>query len=167
MDLSALWQSLEYSPVGDFVAVSGWAFPALESAHVVAVVLVVGTIAIMDLRLLGLASRDCAVTELSRDTLVWTWIAFIAAVITGGLLFTSNASGYAENPFFQWKMVLIVLAGINMAIFHFFTWKTVHSWDSDCAVPTAGKIAGALSLIFWVAVVFCGRWIGFTLGGFF
>ena len=166
MNLDALWQWLEYSPVGDFVAVSAWAFPALESAHVIALVLVVGTIMIMDLRLLGLASKSCAVTELSSDTLPWTWGAFALAVITGLLLFTSNASGYAANPFFVWKMVLIVLAGINMAIFHVFTWKSVHNWDVDCAVPPAGKVAGALSLIFWITVVAFGRWIGFTLGWF-
>lgn len=167
MNLDGLWHALEYSPVGDFVAVSGWAFPGLESAHVISIALVVGSIAIMDLRLLGVASRSCAVTELSRETLPWTWIAFVLAAITGGLLFCSNASGYAANPFFQWKMVLIILAGVNMAIFHFFTWRTVHEWDVDCAVPTAGKIAGALSLIFWIAVVTCGRWIGFTLSSFF
>ena len=83
-----------------------------------------------------------------------------------GRTFTSNASGYAANPFFVWKMVLIVLAGVNMGIFHFFTWKSVHNWDVDCAVPLAGKIAGALSLVFWIVVVTCGRWIGFTLGWF-
>ncbi len=167
MNLDAFWQALEYSPIGDFVAVSGWAFPALESAHVIGVVLVVGSIAIMDLRLLGVASKVCSVSQLSRDTLPWTWAAFVVAAVTGGLLFFSNASGYAANSFFQWKMVLLILAGLNMAIFHFFTWKSVHNWDVDCEVPTAGKVAGALSLIFWILVVTCGRWIGFTLGGFF
>src|SRR5690606_6302775 len=124
-----LWNWLEYSPLGDFVAVSAWAFPALESAHVVAITLVVGTLALMDLRLLGLASKSCSVTELSRDTLPWTWVAFVAAALTGFALFSSNAGGYASNMFFQWKMVLIVLAGVNMAIFHFFTWRSVHKWD--------------------------------------
>ncbi len=63
-------------------------------------------------------------------------------------------------------MLLILIAGINMAVFHVFTWKSVHSWDVDCDVPLAGKVAGGLSLLFWVAVLTCGRWIGFTLGGF-
>jgi hypothetical protein len=166
MNLDALWQWLEFSPIGTFVAESSWAFPASESAHVVALVLVVGSIAIMDLRLLGVASKSCAVTELSSETLPWTWGAFVLAVITGFLLFSSNASGYAANSFFVWKMVLLVLAGLNMAVFHVFTWKSVHDWDADCAVPLAGKVAGGLSLIFWIAVITCGRWIGFTLGGY-
>ena len=163
MNLEAFWHALEASPLGTFVAESAWAFPTIESAHVIAIVTVVGSIAVMDLRLLGLASRDWAVTAMSRDTLRWTWGAFAAAVLTGGLLFVSNASGYAGNPWFQRKMVLVFLAGLNMAVFHLFTWRSVADWDSNRPVPTAGKIAGGLSLLFWVLVVFSGRAVGFTL----
>jgi hypothetical protein len=61
-------------------------------------------------------------------------------------------------------MVCLFLAGANMAIFHSTAWKTVSKWDSDVAIPLGGKIAGLLSLFFWVLVVFFGRAIGFTLG---
>jgi hypothetical protein len=164
MTLQSFWQSLETSAVGTYVAESAWAFPTIESAHVIALVTVVGSIAVMDLRLLGLASRSCAVTLMSRDTLPWTWGAFVLAAITGALLFVSNASGYAGSVYFQLKMVLLVLAGLNMAAFHLFTWRSVTNWDSDCAVPLGGKIAGGLSLLFWVLVIFFGRAVGFTLG---
>ena len=164
MYLKPLWQALEASAVGSYVASSEWAFPTLESIHVIAIVTVVGTVAVMDLRLLGLASNDAAVTTMSRDTLPYTWGAFVLALITGSLLFVSKATSYAANPWFIWKMAFLVLAGLNMGIFHVFTWRTVRTWDSDCAVPTGGKIAGALSLLFWLVVIFCGRLIGFTLG---
>lgn len=164
MNLGALWQTLERSTVGTFVAESAWAFPTIETVHVIALVTVVGTIAVMDLRLLGLASRQCAVTVMSRDTLPWTWGAFVLALITGSLMFVSKASSYAINPYFQWKMVLLVLAGLNMAVFHFFTWRSVQNWNSDCDVPLGAKIAGGLSLFFWILVVFFGRAVGFTLG---
>ena len=163
MNLQAFWQSLEASPVGDYVASSSWAFPTIETVHVIAIVTVVGTIAVMDLRLLGLASRERAVTHISKDTLPWTWGAFVVAMLSGGLLFVSKASSYAVNPNFLIKMVLIFLAGVNMAIFHVFTWRNVHNWDSETAIPLAGKIAGGLSLLFWVLVVFYARAIGFTL----
>ena len=129
----------------------------------IAIVTVVGTVAVMDLRLLGLASTQSAVTEMSRDTLPWTWGAFVLAMITGGLLFMSKATTYMVNPFFLWKMVLIAVAGVNMAIFHFFTWRTVKHWDQGVEVPMPGKIAGGLSLGFWIVVVFVARAIGFTL----
>ncbi|MDB5716637.1 MAG: hypothetical protein JWM38_64 [Sphingomonas bacterium] len=164
MNLDTLWQSLEASQVGSFVAESAWAFPTIESIHVIAIVTVVGTIAIMDLRLLGLTSPSCAVTATSRDTLPWTWGAFVIALITGLLLFVSKATNYAANPYFQLKMVMLVLAGLNMALFHSSTWRSVRNWDTDCVVPLGGKIAGALSLFFWILVVFFGRAIGFTLG---
>jgi hypothetical protein len=166
MILQGLWQGIEATPIAQYIASSAWAFPTIEIVHVIAIVTVVGTIAVMDLRLIGVASRECAVTEMSRDTLRWTWGAFVLAALTGGLLFISKATSYVVNPYFLWKMVLIVLAGANMAVFNFFTWRTVKSWDSNCAVPRAGKIAGGLSLGFWVAVVFVARAIGFTLDKF-
>ena len=164
MNLQPFWEALEASPVGDFIASSSWAFPTVECIHVIAIVTVVGTVMIMDLRLLGLTSKACAVTEMSTDTLPWTWGAFVLAAISGLLLFVSKAHIYTIDPWFLWKMGLIVVAGVNMAIFHVFTWKSVHDWDSGCDVPMAGKIAGGLSLFFWVLVVFCARLIGFTLG---
>ena len=159
-------QALSDSAVGQFVAASSWAFPTLESIHVIAIVTVIGTVMVMDLRLVGVASRESAVTRLANDTLPWTWGAFVVAFMTGSLLFIGKAIDYTVNPFFFWKMVMIAIAGLNMAIFHFFTWKSVDKWDSDSEVPLAGKIAGGLSLFFWIVVVFLGRAIGFTLDKF-
>lgn len=164
MAVQSFWESLEASPVGDFIASSAWAFPTIESVHVIALVTVVGTVTIMDLRLLGLASGSWKVTQLSRDTLRWTWMAFVLAAITGTLLFVSKAHVYAREPWFLGKLALIALAGLNMAVFHALTWKTVGEWDSARDAPTAAKIAGGLSLACWVLAVFFGRWIGFTLG---
>ncbi len=164
MNLQSLWQALEASPVGDFVASSSWAFPAIESTHVIAIVTVVGTVAIMDLRLLGLTSRSWTVTQMSNDTLRWTWAAFAVAAVTGTLLFVSKAHIYAKEPYFLWKMVILAVAGVNMAVFHALTWRTVDRWDAARQPPTAAKVAGVLSLACWIVAVFCGRWIGFTLG---
>ena len=161
-----LWPALEASALGQYVASSSWAFPTIETLHVIAIVTVVGSIAVMDLRLLGVASNDCAVTQMSRETLPLTWGAFVIAAITGTLLFISKATDYIVNPYYLWKMVLIAIAGVNMGIFHVFTWRTVHSWDRDCAVPLGGKVAAFLSLAFWIIVVFVARAIGFTLDKF-
>jgi len=161
-----IWQAIENLPLSQYIAASTWAFPTFETIHVIAIVTVVGSIAVMDLRLLGAASQECAVTEMSRDTLPWTWGAFVLAMITGSLLFISKATTYIVNPFFVGKMFLILIAGINMGIFHLFTWRTVKHWDEGCKVPMGGKIAGAVSLGFWVIIVFVARAIGFTLDKF-
>lgn len=164
MNLQPVWEAMEASPVGDFVASSSWAFPAIESAHVIAIVTVVGTVGIMDLRLLGLTSRSWTVTQTSNDTLRWTWIAFLAAAVTGSLLFISKAHIYAKEPYFLWKMVVLGLAGVNMAVFHALTWRSLDQWNARPTPPRAVKIAGALSLLCWIVAIFCGRFIGFTLG---
>jgi len=162
-----IWESIEYSQLGITIAESTWMFPTLETIHVIALTTVLGMIAIVDLRLVGVGSRALAVTKLSKDTLPWVWGAFILAAITGSLLFISKATSYVVNPYFLWKLVMLSLAGMNMMYFHFFTYRTVEHWDLDPSVPTGAKVAGALSLIFWLAVVFFGRAIGFTLGIFY
>jgi len=162
-----IWESIEYSSLGITIAESTWMFPTLETLHVIGLVTVLGMIAIVDLRLIGVASRQLAVTQLSRDTLPWVWGAFVLAAVTGVLLFISKASSYVANPYFLWKMVMLALAGLNMMYFNLMTSRTVEHWDLDPSVPAAAKLAGALSLIFWLAVVFFGRAIGFTLGIFY
>lgn len=161
--LQPLWQWLENTETAQFVASSDWAFPTLETLHVIFIVTVIGSIAIVDLRLLGVTGRNQSVTSLSRDTLPLTWVAFGFALITGLLLFASKATQYMVNPYFITKIALIVLAGINMLVLHFVNWKDVSNWDNG-TVPTAVKVAGGLSLTFWIIVIFCGRMIGFTLG---
>ena len=94
-------------------------------------------------------------------------VAFTGAAITGLLLFTSKATSYVINPYFLWKLAMIALAGLNMMYFHFMTWRTVEHWDVDATMPPAVKVSAALSLIFWILVVFFGRAIGFTLGIFY
>lgn len=159
-----IWESIEYSSLGTSIAESLWAFPTLETIHVIALVTVFGTILVMDLRLLGLASNEVAVTRMSADTLPWTWMAFVLAAITGTLLFVSKASTYMVNPYFLVKMGLLALAGLNMAYFHFVTYKTVHQWDQAPVLPAGAKFAATASLVLWIGVLFCGRAIGFTLG---
>jgi len=165
MVLQALWQAIEAWPLSQYIVTSDWLFPTLESVHVIAITTVIGTIALMDLRLLGMVSTTTKVTEVSHDTLRWTWGAFGLALVTGGLLFISKATVYMVNPYFVWKMVLILLAGVNMGVFHVFTWPSVAGWDAS-TTPRPAKLAGALSLAFWLAVVFLGRMIGFTLDQF-
>jgi len=161
-----IWESIEYSSFGTTIAESTWMFPTIETVHVIALVTVLGMIAIVDLRLIGVSSRQLAVTKLSNDTLPWVWGAFGLAAITGGLLFVSKASSYVANPYFLWKLVMLTCAGLNMMYFNFFTSRTVEHWDLDPSVPFAAKLAGGLSLVFWLLVLFFGRAIGFTLGIF-
>jgi hypothetical protein len=138
-------------------------FPWIESVHVLAIVLVVGTISIVDLRLIGAASLDRPVKRLMSDVLPYTWGAFAVAAITGSLMFSSDAVNYSHNFFFKGKLVLLVLAGINMAAFHLKGIRGVARWGVTKKTPVAAKVAGAASLLLWICVVAFGRGIGFTM----
>jgi uncharacterized membrane protein len=156
-------QRLQALPLAVYIHKTPWAFTTVEVIHVFAVSLVIGTIAIVDLRLLGIASTKRPVAELSRQVLPFTWAAFVIAVIAGSLLFITRATEYFVNAVFWIKMSLIVLAGINMMIFEFITVRGVQQWDLNPSPPSAARLAGGISIACWVLVIVCGRLIAFTL----
>jgi len=165
---TTIWQNIEASGMGVRIAESEWMFPTIETLHVFALVTVIGCIAIMDIRLLGIAGANRTVQALERDTIPLTWKAFALATVTGLLMFVSKAATYMANPYFLWKMGLMVLAGINMAIFHRIASKDVEHWGQPgAAIPAAAKLSGLLSLALWIAIPFCGRIVGFTLGTYY
>ena len=154
---------LENSSVADNIRENDLLFPVIESVHVLAICLVVGSILVVDLRLLGFASTKWPVSRVTRAILPLTWGAFIVAVASGGLMFISNATKYLGNGFFVAKLCLIAVAGLNMAIFHFIGAKDLPRWENDRRPPLPARLAGGVSIVLWIAVVACGRWIGFTM----
>jgi uncharacterized membrane protein len=161
--LHAILLGLQGLPIPTAVREDDRLFPWVECFHVLALTLVLGSIAMVDLRLIGLTSRQRPFAETSTLVLPLTWSAFAVALLTGGLLFASNAITYAGNVWFQAKMLLILLAGLNMAVFQLLLGRSARNWTTSAATPWPGRCAGAISLMLWIAIVACGRWIGFTL----
>jgi hypothetical protein len=165
VDISAWLKSLEDTGLASGIRDSLYLFPFLESVHVMALSVVFGTIMIVDLRLLGVASTHRPFARLSTELLRITWGAFIVAALTGTLMFMTNARVYAGNTSFRVKMVLLVLAGVNMAFFHLTAGRNVVRWEMDRVAPRIGRGTAALSLTLWIAIIFAGRVIGFTTTG--
>jgi hypothetical protein len=161
--LQTLGAALEGTALGQYVAASAWAFPTLEAVHVLFLATVFGSIVVVDLRLIGLAFRTWRVTELSAEVLPITWVAFAGAVVSGGLLLSSQATTYLANTSFRLKVLMLALAGLNMLIFQLVTRRTLKAWDDRGVPPSAARAGGLLSICFWIGVVVFGRWIGFTL----
>jgi hypothetical protein len=138
-------------------------FPLIESVHVLSLCLVVGSILVVDLRLLGLASIRRPVGRVLSGILPLTWSAFAIAVASGSLLFISNATKYLGNGYFVAKIALICVAGLNMGIFHGISARDLPRWEGGTALPLRARLAGGFSILLWVSVVACGRWIGFTM----
>ncbi len=141
-------------------------FPLVEAIHVLAITMVVGTISIVDLRLMGLTSKGRAISSLTKEVLPITWVAFIIAAISGFLMFASNALVYSSNFALQMKMVLLLVAFCNVLAFHFILERNIEHWDEEPKAPSLARLSGTLSLCLWIAIVVCGRWIGFTMNHF-
>jgi len=163
LQLGNLISYFEDSALADSIRENDVLFPLIESVHVLSICLVVGSILAVDLRLLGLASVHRPVSRVTRGILPLTWCAFVVAVASGSLMFISNATKYLGNGYFIAKIFLIGAAGLNMAIFHALGAKDLPRWENEAHPPLPARLAGILSILLWVAVVACGRWIGFTM----
>ena len=161
--LYALISYFEDSALADNIRENDLLFPLVESVHVLSICLVVGSILVVDLRFLGLASINRPVSRVANGILPLTWSAFAVAVASGSLLFISNATKYLENGYFVAKILLICAAGLNMVVFHFISARDLPKWEKEKTLPFSARLAGGLSILLWVSVVTCGRWIGFTM----
>jgi uncharacterized membrane protein len=162
VDVSPLLAWLQETALATRIRDSLLLFPLLESIHVIGLALVFGTIAIIDLRLLGAASTQRSFNRMASDIFTWTWAAFAVTAITGVLMFITNATVYFHNAYFRAKIVLLVLAAINVLVFELTARRTVRHWDRAASAPPAGRAVAAVSLVIWLAIIFTGRMIGFT-----
>jgi hypothetical protein len=162
VDIRALLGWLQGTRLAEHIRESLYIFPTFEAIHVVGLTLVFGTILILDLRLLGLASTNRPVHRVIADILKWTWAMFAVTAVTGAVMFITNALVYYDNVYFRIKIALLVLAGLNMLAFELTARRTINDWDSARSAPPAGRVVAVLSLVIWVGVIFAGRMIGFT-----
>jgi len=136
-------------------------FPAIETLHVLSLMVMVGTIAIVDLRILGLVLRREPADQISAALLPATWVGFALMATTGAALFAAEAIDMYVNPAFRWKLALLAVAGANMVIFHFTRYRRRSRWSSSLALPWSARTAAALSLATWSAVIIAGRAIAY------
>jgi hypothetical protein len=161
--IDSLLQSLQDTSIATAIREGDSLFPWIECVHVLALTLVIGSIAIVDLRLLGVRFRDRAVLATTAEVLPITWTAFVFALLSGALMFASNAVTYAHNGFFLTKMSLLALAGLNMLGYHMVIGRNASSWRNAATTPFKARVVGGASLALWIAIAACGRWIGFTI----
>ncbi len=156
--------ALEASGLGQAMRQWLWLYPTVETVHLVGIGLLFGSIAVFDLRLLGF-SRGIPVKRLARHVLPWSAAAFVLIIPSGLLMFTAHASDFIDSEVFILKMLLIMAAGLNAALFHTITFRTADVWDSDemrkLPPPPSARLAGGLSLVLWISVIACGRLLAY------
>ncbi|MDX1385509.1 MAG: DUF6644 family protein [Thermoanaerobaculia bacterium] len=154
-----LWTWLEGLELSQHIGITWW-FPLLESIHVVTLTFLVGSIFMVDLRLLGVSALHYPASRVIRDLIPWTWGAFFLTLPTGFGLFMTRAAHYAGNPAFRFKFLFLLLAGLNMAVFHLRSARDIADWDEAVKPPPRARLAGAAGLLMWAGVILAGRWTG-------
>lgn len=137
-------------------------YPLIESAHVLTLCLFVGTAVMLDLRLLGLTLRQIPVSEVMRRLLPWTLAGFVVMVITGVLLFYAIPVRTYQSIFFRVKVVMLLLAGLNVWIFHRRVQRTMSEWDTRPITPRGARVAATVSLVLWAGIIVAGRMIAYN-----
>lgn len=157
MSLLEFCQWLENTPLGVGVRESIWWFPLLNMFHLLAMAVAAGTIVWVDLRLLGLGLKRAPVSQVAGQLLPWTWGGFVVLFVTGSLLIASEAVMLYDNAAFRIKVLLLLLAGLNVLIFHTTIYRSVATWDLALETPTRARIAGFVSLTCWLGLIAAGR----------
>lgn len=137
-----------------------WLYPSVEVVHIVGFTILVGSVAMFDLRVLGL-SKQISVRALARHLLPWSVGALVLIVPTGLLMFSAHAGDFLGNRAFQLKMALLLAAGMNAAFFHTGPYQTVTAWDVGEKAPVAARLSVAASLALWIGVISCGRLLAY------
>ena len=155
---------IEASGLGKAMREWLWLYPSVEIVHIAGIALLFGSIAVLDLRLLGL-SREIPVRRLARHVLPWTAGSFALIVPSGLAMFTAHASEFIQSEVFVLKMGLIMAAGLNAALFHSLVYRTADVWDAaemrNLPPPPSARVSAALSLLLWVGVISCGRLLAY------
>jgi hypothetical protein len=153
----AIIEHLHNWPFAVWLRTAPLVYPGLEALHLIAIATTFGTLLVVDLRLLNVGVfglRQFDVNAIAKAVLPWTLLGFLFAAITGSLMFLSRASDFINNEAFLIKVLLLFTAATNAGI--------LHSRGALIATNRLTQVQAALSLLIWIAVIVCGRWIAYV-----
>ncbi len=162
MSLERFIEWLDQTPWSIALHESIWAYPVIESIHVLTLCVFLGMAILLDLRLLGITFKRIPVSELADRLLPWTVAGFVVMVVTGVFLFYGIPIRTYHNVFFRAKVLMLILAGINAWVFHSGIYVKVAEWGRDPKPPLRARMAGMFSLILWAGIVVAGRMIAYN-----
>jgi hypothetical protein len=162
MSILGFCQWLAATPWSIALHESQYMYSIVESLHVLNLTLFVGLAAMLDLRLMGLALRRVSIAEMTARLLPWLIAGFVVMVITGLLLFYAIPVRTFQNVFFRAKLVFLLLAGLNVWVFHSGIYKNVAEWTLAPVPPRRARLAGVFSIILWASIIIAGRMIAYN-----
>jgi len=160
LEAQCIW--LANTPGGTYIRESIWEFPTIEGIHVMSIAMSVGMILWFDLRLLGLSMKHRPISEIFRGVYWYMVGGFAAAIISGLLLFWAEADRAYPNIFARLKFLALLFAGLNILYFHVGTQRSQSDWDNSPTPPLRVRLAGFMSITWWVVVISAGRLMAYT-----
>ena len=157
------WLSL--TPVSVWLQTVQWIIPMVQSVHILAIALVMSSVVMVDLRLMGLAGGDQPISGVAGRFLPWVWWSLLALLLSGAVLITAEPRRDLLNPVFQAKMVLLVVAMLVTVGFQRTVAGNMARWDQEPQARSGARATALLSLLVWIAILGCGRWIAYVEHG--
>jgi hypothetical protein len=144
-----MWEVLQHAGWVETLATSRWLYGLVLVVHYFALLLSIGTIVLLDLRILGIADRNQALSALAEQLRPWTWIGFGSVAVSGFLLFATEAGDFAAVTPFRVKMLITVLAVISALAVE---WR-VAKWDRAPVMPVTAKLLALISIVLWLGAI--------------
>ncbi len=144
-----MWEALQHTGWVTTLATSRWLYGLVSAVHYSAVFFCVGTIVLLDLRILGVADRNQALSVLAGQLRRWTWIGFGAVAVSGFLLFAVEAGDFAAVTPFRLKMLVIVLAVVSALAIEW----SLPKWDRAPAMPVTARVVALISILLWLGAI--------------
>ncbi len=161
MSFLSFCQWLSQTPLSIWLREAAYPFPVLLITHVISIALFGGMVVMGNLRVLGKAMRDVPVSQVIGQFRAWKWVAFAILLVSGTLVAMSDPMEYYSNVMWWISLGVLLVAGLNAAIFRYGVYRSVAAWDEAAVAPAGARRWAGVSLILWITMIFAGRAIAF------
>ncbi len=144
-----MWEALEQTGWVKTFGSTGWMYASVSVIHYLTLFWCIGSMAVVDLRVMGIAARKRSLSELAAQIFPWAWTGLVLAIISGFFMFATAAGDWAPDPIFHLKLVMIVLSILCAIVVQVFA----PMWAADPKIPTWGKVIAGIALLLWILTI--------------
>jgi hypothetical protein len=144
-----MWEALEQSAWVKTLSETGWMYATVSVIHYLTMFWFIGSMAVVDLRVMGVAARKRNLTELAGQIFPWAWTGLVVAILSGFLMFTTDAGDWAPDPVFHVKLGMIAIS----IVFAIVVQRGAPKWAAAPAMPTSAKVIAAIALLLWILTI--------------
>ena len=159
--LNIIAEQLSQTAVSQFIQNILWIIPAVQTVHILAIAVVLSSVAMIDLRILGLAGKNQPMVEVADRFVPWLWVALVVLTISGATLVAGEPGRSLTNPAFQLKMAMLLCAIAVTATFQVTVHRNVRTWSASAGPGLGVRVFAVATFCLWIAIAVAGRWIAY------